>query len=446
MRHVMFMVGAPASGKSTLARQIQLACTEPGEDPQDCVPILSLDAFRHMMCPTHHDTNGQHVLISGANRKSYMQAYLDAVEAHMRVGATMILDNTHTVLRNIRDAYELAAMFGYEVTFCRLTADRDTLAKRDAYRRGSHHVGEAVINRMLAQLETLDLDSKSLSRCPHRTIDVNAADIESFPDIAAAIGSRLRLDVSVPVGEGETCVIVGDVHANAERLAALKHDIDATGTPTTIVFAGDLFDRGTDTVRTMFILNELRREHRCIFVEGNHDWHMKRLLAGDERARGRFGETAETYDELTAFTARDLLQDMRQITKSMVPAALICRKGAKYLVTHAGIAPSIARRIAETGLIEPHVTVADCVYGCGTRDQLYNKAHPSSYDRASIEAADGFLEEERVVQVHGHRPEAGAHLDPRTHIDLETGVWTPEGCLSALWITPSEHEEVRRYR
>lgn len=438
MRKVIFMVGAPASGKSTFAAQLQKLCAKPGQDPQDCVPILSLDAFRHLMCPTHLDADGEHVLVSGASRKAYQSAYLAAVEAHMRVGATLILDNTHTVWRNIKDAYRLAKTYGYEPMFCRMVASEEELLARDARRHGSARVGADVIRRMLTQLESLRLPEGDTVH------EVGAHPEQMLAADAASVG-RAYLTENVRVDTKSPFVIVGDVHGAHARLEAFAADVRRRAPGAHIVFAGDLFDRNTDAVRTMLALRGLREDFACTFVEGNHDAHMRRLLMGDESARTRFAETARTYDTLKGACKPDLLEDMRQIVSELQSAAVLDACDTTYVVTHAGIATSLAHEVAHSGCIPPHTSVADFVYGCGRRDALYQSRHPSSYDQVSIAAADG---EDggypRVVQVHGHRPAPRVRVSD-THIDLETAVWTPEGALTTLWVDASGNETICSY-
>ena len=449
MRKVIFMVGAPASGKSTLARHIQALATPEGALGQDCVPILSLDDFRHLMCPTHIDTYGEKVLVSGANRKVYIEAYHAAIEAHMRVGATLILDNTHTVWRNIRQAYECAKMFDYDVIFCRVNAPRDELVVRDAMRIGSQVVGASAIDHMLHQMRSLQLPRDAT------VIDVDTTDARDGADPLMDIAAEIVFE---DLGIGVECadidcadqplVIAGDVHGNAARLAKLAKDLRECEAKPHVVFVGDLFDRNTNACATMLTLRDMRRDLDCTFVEGNHDWHMRRLLAGDERARGRFGETARTYDELASNSLVDMLSEMRDIVSHMVSAAIVRTHDATYVVTHAGIQPDLAARIADTRRIPPHTTVADFVYGCGMRDLLYNKSHPSSYDASSIMSAHGRakgIAHSRVVQVHGHRECDPFLIEGDGHFDLESRVWTPDGCLTTLWVD-SGQETIRTYR
>lgn len=448
MRKVIFMVGAPASGKSTLARHIQALATPEGALGQDCVPILSLDTFRHLMCPTHIDTHGKKVFVSGANRKEYIEAYHASVEAHMRVGATLILDNTHTVWRNIRQAYECAELYDYEPIFCRVNAPREELVARDAMRVGSQVVGSEVIDHMLLQMASLQLPPDAT------VIDVDTTDVRDGIDplMAAAesiVSEHLADDVECADVDyrNQPLVIVGDVHGNAARLAKLAKDLRACEVKPHVVFVGDLLDRGTDACTTMLTLRDLRREFDVTFVEGNHDWHMRRILAGDKRAEERFGETAKTYDELASNPSVDTLSEMRDIISKMVCAAVVRTQDTTYVVTHAGIQADLAARIADTGRIPPHTTIADFVHGCGVRNQLYTKSHPSSYDAPSIMAAHGRerdMTHDRVVQVHGHRECDPALIENDNHLDLESRVWTPDGCLTTLWVDGG-HETIRAY-
>lgn len=442
MRLAIFMVGVPGSGKSTVATAIQTYIATDSFEPlaydpvhaQDVCPIVSLDAFRHLMCPTHRDTDGDTVMVSGKNRKQTLTAYLAAVEAHMQCGATIIFDNTHTVWRNIKDAYGLAKDYGYEVVFVRTQCPTDVAIARDARRRGSAHVGAETILRMAGQFESLRLPEDD------RVIDVDTTDVRAPVSVAREIcdftwNHRFAYDV-----EDDFCVIVGDVHGMRGRLAQLEADL--RGKSATVVFVGDLLDRGTDAAETVRVLDRIAEEHATHIVEGNHEEHMRHML----RAKGaypRYRETKASYDELAQ--SDDGLIDVyeRFLDGSELAFAFFTKK-ASYLVTHAGISKECALRMLKRTRMPLDMTASDFIYGCGERDALYRASHPSSYDERSILAADGkkhtFMLGRDLVQVHGHRTAGEAKLG-NCHYDLESRVWMEDGCLTTLWVDMRTCEE-----
>jgi protein phosphatase len=83
--------------------------------------------------------------------------------------------------------------------------------------------------------------------------------------------------------------IVGDVHGDSRAFAA------AAATDRFVVQLGDLVDDGPDTPGVLTIMFRLIDEGRGIFVLGNHDYKLARLLTG---ASVKSPESLRTRDEL----------------------------------------------------------------------------------------------------------------------------------------------------
>jgi protein phosphatase len=83
--------------------------------------------------------------------------------------------------------------------------------------------------------------------------------------------------------------IVGDVHGDSRAFSA------AAATDRFVVQLGDLVDDGPDTPGVLAIMFRLIDEGRGIFVLGNHDYKLARLLTG---ASVKSPESLRTRDEL----------------------------------------------------------------------------------------------------------------------------------------------------
>ena len=423
MRKLIILIGAPASGKSTLAHTLQSISTDEDMLPQDCLPILSLDAFRHMMCPTHMDVNSEKVLIAGANAQNYINAYKSSIEAFMRVGQALILDNTHCRWRDIRDAWDLAKQYRYEVLFVKFHANKETLIERDSHRIGSEKVGSEAISAMCKLLDILQLPEGA------RVIDI-AAKTSNINIIAQSIKDNFLCNNINVTSDAETYIFVGDVHSCADRLQKLSDHLSAHKEKIHLVFVGDVFDRGPDVETTIHLLQDFKKKYTCTFIEGNHDTHLSQIFANNKSALDQFGESRETY-----FAIKDnpeLRKFAYMLMKSTIPCATINIGTSTYVITHAGIAKKTAYQLATSNTSPVWLSASDCIYGCGRRNELYHQRHPSDYALDAIEAADGILGVQPVVQVHGHRPHSG-NLG-YMHYDLDNYVWTDDGCLKTLWV------------
>jgi protein phosphatase len=83
--------------------------------------------------------------------------------------------------------------------------------------------------------------------------------------------------------------VVGDVHGDSRAFAA------AAATDRFVVQLGDLVDDGPDTPGVLAIMFRLIDEGRGIFLLGNHDYKLARLLTG---AAVKSPESLRTRDEL----------------------------------------------------------------------------------------------------------------------------------------------------
>jgi serine/threonine protein phosphatase 1 len=172
-------------------------------------------------------------------------------------------------------------------------------------------------------------------------------------------GSRSNQDW--PSGpDGQTAYVVGDIHGRLDLLDQLleriHRDIAERGSEKTlIVFLGDLVDRGPDSARVVERLRNYRREHvRTVFLLGNHEEVLLRILAGEAQLIPswlRFGgaQCLRSYggDPLRIALRRDeaAVEAIRALIRPEHVEFLrsfsdTCRFG-DYLFVHAGIRPGV---------------------------------------------------------------------------------------------------------
>ncbi len=164
-----------------------------------------------------------------------------------------------------------------------------------------------------------------------------------------------------PTGpRGHRAYVVGDVHGRLdllERLLELVEE-DLAERPSrraSLVFVGDLIDRGPDSAGVVERLRTFRHPHlNLVFLLGNHEEVLLRILGGESSLIAkwrRFGgrECMESYgadgqefgrmDELEALaTARELVPKAH--VDFLNGFADTCRFG-DYLIVHAGIRPGV---------------------------------------------------------------------------------------------------------
>ena len=163
------------------------------------------------------------------------------------------------------------------------------------------------------------------------------------------------------VPDGERIYAIGDVHGRLDLLNALLADIEAddAGRPearTTLIFLGDLVDRGPNSRGVVERLMDFDHPRITVrFLMGNHEEVFLSSLAGDLRALRlliRIGgrETILSYG-VTADEYRDLdFEDLAVLIKQKVPEAHIrflsaferSIEAGDYLFVHAGVRPGVA--------------------------------------------------------------------------------------------------------
>lgn len=159
---------------------------------------------------------------------------------------------------------------------------------------------------------------------------------------------------------GYRAYVVGDIHGRLDLLHQLLARIDEDlhrrpARKTLLVFVGDLIDRGPASAQVVERLRTYRRRGvRPVFLLGNHEEVLLRILSGDSSliAKWRsFGgaECLESYGvESRQFTRLDEAEALA-IVQGAIPAGHAdflksfvdtCRFG-DYLFVHAGIRPGI---------------------------------------------------------------------------------------------------------
>jgi len=165
-----------------------------------------------------------------------------------------------------------------------------------------------------------------------------------------------------PAGaEGHRAYVVGDIHGRLDLLEDLLAKIHAElqhrpAEKTLLVFVGDLIDRGPASAHVVERLRTYKRPGiRTVFLLGNHEEVLLRILAGDAQLITQwrwFGgsECLQSYgvepERFEHFTDEQALTAVRgaipkEHVKFLESFVDSCRFG-DYLFVHAGIRPGVA--------------------------------------------------------------------------------------------------------
>ena len=123
---------------------------------------------------------------------------------------------------------------------------------------------------------------------------------------------------------------IGDIQGCYQPLVSLLQLINFDPTEDQLWLAGDLINRGPETLQTLRFITQLDRQHNCISaVLGNHDLHFLAVAHGHKKS-----SRLDTLDELLNAPDRaELITWLRQ--RPLVHSD----NKLGYTMVHAGIAP-----------------------------------------------------------------------------------------------------------
>jgi protein phosphatase len=218
--------------------------------------------------------------------------------------------------------------------------------------------------------------------------------------------------------------VVGDVHGDARGFAA------AAATDRFVAQLGDLTDHGPDSAETLRIMFRLIDEGRGLFLLGNHDFKLLRVLAGRP---ARIGPALA--DTLAAMDERLRDRAAREIARA--PAWL--RDGRRLLV-HGGFHPAMLEtppQPAPPG--RPDAVVSRALYGEPT-----GRTQPDGFPERSLGWVDRIPPGLTVYVGHDRRSTDGRPYARRgagggVAVFLDTGAGKG-GHLSWIDLPPADRE------
>lgn len=182
--------------------------------------------------------------------------------------------------------------------------------------------------------------------------------------------------------------IIGDLHGCLEELEALLHKLGYVlgrhPQGRTLVFLGDLTDRGPQSLSCYELVCGLVHHHGALAVSGNHDDKLKRYLAGRPiQIRGGLETTVqELQTKPSLYKAR--LHDFL----ASLPTHYLLDSG-RLVVAHAGLSEQLQGKTSERARVF-------CLYG-STNGRFDDQGFPVRLDWAQSYQGEAAV-------VYGHTP------------------------------------------
>jgi protein phosphatase len=162
--------------------------------------------------------------------------------------------------------------------------------------------------------------------------------------------------------------VVGDVHGDAAAFAY------AAATDRFVLQLGDLVDNGPDSAGALRLMFELIDRGRGLFLLGNHDLKVARLLAGQP----------VRSEPVVQATIAQLDQALRDRLVAEVTRALVWLRRGDTLFVHGGFHSAMLEAPSpEHGLERPHGPLARALYG-----QPTGRIQPDGYPERSLRWVD----------------------------------------------------------
>ncbi|HTC09444.1 MAG TPA: metallophosphoesterase [Acetobacteraceae bacterium] len=172
--------------------------------------------------------------------------------------------------------------------------------------------------------------------------------------------------LSIP--PGARLRVVGDVHGDAHGFAY------AAATDRFVVQLGDLVDHGDDSVSVLRTMFNLIDAGHGLFLLGNHDFKLARLLAG-RPAR---------HEAIVAATAAQLDPTLRTRVLTEIARAPVWLRHGDALFVHGGFHTAMLERPSpQIELGRPDHVVARALYGEPT-----GRTQPDGYPERSLRWVD----------------------------------------------------------
>lgn len=312
---LVVLIGPSGSGKSTFAAKHFL----PTE-------VLSSDVCRGLVSD---DPNNQAVT------KQAFQVLQHIAGLRLALGRLTVVDATNVQPESRKPLVQLAREHDCLPVAIVLNVPAQVCRERNAS-RDDRSFGPHVVRQQLAQLRR---NLRGLRREGFRSIHV----LDGVEAIEAATIERTKLwtDHRERTGPFD---IIGDVHGCydelVELLGKLGHVVEGDATAPrvhhpegrSLVFVGDLVDRGPRSPEVMRLAMAAVRESGAIWVPGNHDVKLQRKLAGkDVRITHGLAETLEQLaQEPESFRA-----EVEEFVRGLVSHVLL--DGGQLVVAHAGM-------------------------------------------------------------------------------------------------------------
>ena len=319
MRQLVLLRGAPGCGKSTWIDEMGF---------RDYA--LSADEFRLNLRSPIIDAEGNSSVDQKTNKDAWDMLF-KALEIRMENGDFTVIDACNTKTSEMSRYKDLAQQYKYRVFVVDFTdipieeVKQQNASRYPLYKR----VPENVIDLAYSRFKTQGIPSgfTKIKRTQAKKIFLSEFDFSNYNNI----------------------YVVGDVHGCYTALMEFFELVSPEGIRDDdfYIFVGDYFDRGIENVEVMnWMLRNYTRKN-FLFLEGNHEKHIKAWSYGEKSKSKEFeARTKKQFED-----ANVSKKEVRMLWRKLGQCAFFTYHDKRFFVSHGGI-PRFNDMISTTQLIK----------------------------------------------------------------------------------------------
>lgn len=255
MKSILVLRGIPGSGKTSWIKENRLEQF-----------VISKDLIRQLVGTVNFMDRDLSLKLdfTRSREENVNSMFFQCLEEKMSRGNFIVIDNCNINPKDINKIYKYSKIFGYKVFIKSFDIPHDVFNRLKERNTLFNKIPEDTIKEMIKSY--LSFNYSQLSNPSDVVI------IKELSEISEYWKSRYKEYV---ISGSMNNHIIGDIHSENSKLSNVVSLMDQD----TYIFLGDYCDRGSDpvgTLKSLMSTSKLENSKNIIFLEGNHEVHLRR--------------------------------------------------------------------------------------------------------------------------------------------------------------------------
>ena len=312
MKSILVLRGIPGSGKTTWIKENRLEQF-----------VISKDLIRQLIGTVNFMDRDLSLKLdfTRSREENVDSMFFRCIEEKMSRGNFIVIDNCNINPKSINKIYKYSKIFGYKVFIKSFDIPHDVFNRLKGRNTLFNKIPEDTIRGMIKSY--LSFNYSQLSN-PNDVIV-----IKELSEISEYWKSKYKEYV---ISGSMNNHIIGDIHSENSKLSNIVPLMDQD----TYIFLGDYCDRGSDpvgTLKSLMSTSKLENSKNIIFLEGNHEVHLRRWANDLPPVSNSFKET--TMNKLDSSDIQK--SQLREFLNNLKPFIILNVDGSRFICSHAGL-------------------------------------------------------------------------------------------------------------